>query len=117
MMHDEGLERVYHRHEDMAGRARSGAAALGLSMQCPALRRFASTVTAIALPAGVAPGAVRDAVKSHGILTAAALGPYQATAFRVGHMGDIRPADVERTLAAIAGALAECASSDRTGSR
>lgn len=117
MMHEEGLERVYQRHEDMAVRARSGAAALGLSMQCPALGRFASTVTAIALPAGVSPNAVRDAVKARGILTAAALGPYQATAFRIGHMGDIHPADVERTLAALAGALAECACSDRAGSR
>lgn len=117
MMHEEGLERVYQRHDDMAARTRSGAAALGLSMQCPALGRFASTVTAIALPAGVSPNAVRDAVKARGILTAAALGPHQASAFRIGHMGDIRPADVERTLAALAGALAEGASSDRAGSR
>lgn len=76
-----------------------------------------NTVTAIALPAGVSPAAVRDGVKARGILTAAALGPYQATALRIGHMGDIRPADVERTLAALAGALAECASSDRRASR
>ena len=117
MMHEEGLERVHQRHDDMGARARSGAAALGLSMQCPALRRFSSTVTAIALPAGVSPNAVRDEVKARGILTAAALGPYQASAFRIGHMGDIHPADVDRTLAALAGALAECASTDRTGSR
>ena len=44
--------------------------------------------------------ALRDRVKACGILTAAGLGPYQDVGFRIGHMGDIRMADVERTLIA-----------------
>ena len=52
------------------------------------------------------PQRVRDGIKARGILTAAALGRYEPTAFRIGHMGDIRLADVERTLAALADVLA-----------
>lgn len=107
MMHEEGLDAVYRRHEAMATAARRGVAALGLSLQCPLLASLATTVTAIALPADAPPSAVRDAVRARGIETAEGLGPYGATAFRIGHMGDIRPGDVARTLAAIGDALAE----------
>jgi aspartate aminotransferase-like enzyme len=40
-------------------------------------------------------------MKARGILVAGALEHFQPTAFRIGHMGDIRPPDVERTLAAL----------------
>jgi aspartate aminotransferase-like enzyme len=49
--------------------------------------------------------AFRDRIKAQGILTAAGLGRYEATGFRIGHMGDIRMADIERTLAAVSEAL------------
>ncbi len=75
-------------------------------MLFPGLRRLSPTVTAIALHPGVAPKAVRDELKARGILTAAAMGKYETTGFRIGHMGDIRLADVERTLVALASALA-----------
>jgi len=101
MMHEEGLDAVYRRHELMACAARHGTAAMGLSMQCPQLAGFATTVTAIALPAGVSPGDVRDRLRARGFETAEALGPYAGSAFRIGHMGDIRVEDVERTLAAL----------------
>jgi aspartate aminotransferase-like enzyme len=104
-VHEEGLPQVYLRHSQMAARARAGAEELGLALQCPELREFSSTLTAIAAPVGVAPAALRDAMKARGVLTAAGLGPYAGTAFRIGHMGDIRLADVERTLEALAGAL------------
>lgn len=107
MIHEEGLENVYARHEAMAQRTRAGTEALGLIAQCPLLERRSATLTAVALPAGVAPKPFRDKIKALGILTAAGLGPYDATGFRIGHMGDIRLADVERTLVAIASALRE----------
>ena len=106
MIHEEGLDRVHARHAQMAERTRQGVAALGLTMQAPLLEQYSPTVTAIALPAGVAPKPLRDAIKARGILTAAGMGPYEATAFRIGHMGDIRMDDVEQTLAALAEALA-----------
>ena len=58
-------------------------------------------MTAIALPPDHQPAQVRDAMKARGLLVAGALEHFQPTAFRIGHMGDIRPADVERTLNAL----------------
>ena len=98
---EEGLDQVFRRHEAMAMQARKGVAALGLSLQCPELRAFASTVTAIAVPEGITPKALRDGLKQRGILTASGLGQFEATGFRIGHLGDIRPADVQRTLDAL----------------
>jgi len=107
LMHEEGLTRVYARHEAMAERARRGAADLGLALQCPTLGAYSTTLTAIASPPGVPPRDLRNGMRLRGVLTAGGLGKYKDTAFRIGHMGDIRPADVERTLTALAETLAE----------
>lgn len=106
MIHEEGFTTVLRRHEQMATRTRAGIAELGLELQCPGLARHASTMTAVTLPAGVSPSEVRGALKARGILTAAGLGPYQTTGLRIGHMGDIRMIDVERTLGALSEVLA-----------
>ena len=107
MIHEEGLENVYRRHDEMARRVRDSCATLGLSLQCPALTRHSATMTAIALPDGLDPKAFRDRIKARGILTAAGLGPYATRGFRIGHMGDIRMSDVERTLDAVRESLRE----------
>jgi aspartate aminotransferase-like enzyme len=105
-IHEEGVEAVYARHRANAVCVRDGIAELGLEPQCPRLTRRSDTLTAIALPSGVAPKPFRDSIKAAGILTAAGLGRYEATGFRIGHMGDIRAADIHRTLAAVRAALA-----------
>jgi aspartate aminotransferase-like enzyme len=70
-------------------------------------------MTAIGLPPGVDPRALRDALKARGIWTAAGLAKYERIGFRIGHMGDIRMDDVERTLSALRDVLA-AASSEAT---
>ena len=107
LIHEEGLDAVYARHTALAARVREGVDSLGLSLQCPELPEFSATMTAIALPTGVEPRRFRDRIKARGILTAGGLGPYESTGFRIGHMGDIRLADVDRTLDAVKAALNE----------
>jgi len=107
MIHEEGLENVYRRHDEMAARVRRGIVELGLALQCPALPLLSSTVTAIALPSALSPKELRDRIKARGILTASGMGRFQDHGFRIGHMGDIRMADVERTLGALTEALGE----------
>jgi aspartate aminotransferase-like enzyme len=102
----EGLENVFARHEEMGRMTRQGTADLGMPPQCPGLEAYSPTVSAIRAPAGIAPLELRQQLKSRGILTAQGLGPYTPTCFRIGHMGDIRPADVNRTLHALAEILA-----------
>jgi aspartate aminotransferase-like enzyme len=105
MIHEEGIANVLRRHEQMAAAARDGAKALGLGMLFPSLHRYSPTVSAFALQNGVAPKPLRDSIKAGGILTAAAMGKFETQGFRIGHMGDIRVADVERTIAAVGDAL------------
>jgi aspartate aminotransferase-like enzyme len=107
LMHEEGLDRVYQRHAQMAAQTRTGAKQLGLTLQCPDLGSFSATLTAIAAPPGVSPKDIRDGIRARGILTAGGLGKYKETSFRIGHMGDIRVADVDRTLTALAETLEE----------
>jgi aspartate aminotransferase-like enzyme len=106
-IHEAGLDAVYARHAALARRVREGIHELGLSLQCPELPRFSATMTAIALPAGIEPRAMRERIKARGILTAGGLGPFESIGFRIGHMGDIRMADVERTLDALRHSLDE----------
>jgi len=107
MHQEETLERVQARHARMAELAGQGAAALGLGPQCAALRQRSTTLTALALPPDLPPSRVRDGLKARGILTAAGLDRYQPSAFRIGHMGDIREDDVRRTMAALTEVIAE----------
>jgi serine---pyruvate transaminase len=107
MHHEETLAGVRDRHARMAEATRTGTAALGLKPQCAALGRRSTTLTAIALPPELPPARVRDGLKARGILTAAGLDRYQPSAFRIGHMGDIREDDVRRTLDALREVMAE----------
>jgi aspartate aminotransferase-like enzyme len=117
MIHEEGLQRVFQRHEAMAALARQRATELGLKSPCPALTRTSPTLTPIALPPGLSPKVVRDGLKARGILTAAGLGTFEPTAFRIGHMGDIRVSDVDRTMDALRDVLVEVSTSAGEGAR
>ena len=106
MIHEEGFDSVLRRHEANAAAVRHGIRRLGLELQCPGLDALSPTITAIALPDAVRPKTLREGLKERGILTAAAMGEFERRGFRIGHMGDIRLHDVERTLTALADVLA-----------
>ncbi len=106
MLHEETLPAVHRRHAEMSEMAIRGATALGLRQQCPALVRRSATLTAIELPSDLSPQRVRDALIARGIRTAAGLERYLPSCMRIGHMGDIRPFDVTRTLDALAQVIA-----------
>lgn len=107
MLGEEGWDAVFARHRAMAGAVREGAAALGFALQGARLRERSPTLTALRVPDGVAPDALRAAVLQRGVRLAVGLGAYRDTCVRLGHMGDIRMPDVEATLAAVAEALPE----------
>lgn len=107
MLHEETLPAVQQRHAELAAATRDGVAALGLAPQCPALRRRATTLTAVALPAELPPERIREGLVARGIRIAAGMERYKASGMRIGHMGDIRLADVARTLTALAEVVAE----------
>jgi aspartate aminotransferase-like enzyme len=102
MIQEEGLERVYARHEEMGRMLRRGAQELGIPLQFPELQQLSPTLTALRVPEGIAPQSIREQLTARGILTARGLGAHEATCIRIGHMGDIRLADVQRTLDGLA---------------
>jgi aspartate aminotransferase-like enzyme len=107
VIHEEGLPVVYARHEAMASRVRDRATTMGLGVLFPDLDRWSPTLTALRTPADVPPKVIKDGLKQRGILIAGGLGTYGNEAIRIGHMGDIRVSDVERTCDAIEAVLAE----------
>jgi len=114
-VHEEGIDAVCARHEELARITRERTAAMGLALLCPRLERRAPTVTALKTPEGIAPQQIRDAMQKGGILVAGGLGAYGSSSFRIGHMGDIRVADVSRTCDELAGVLAALSASARAG--
>jgi len=107
LIHEEGLPAVYARHEAMASGVRDRATTMGLGALFPDLDRWSPTLTALRTPADVPPKLIKDGLKQRGILIAGGLGAYANEAIRIGHMGDIRVSDVERTCDAIEAVLAE----------
>ncbi len=107
MIEEEGVDRVYARHIEMSRLAREGLGNLGMPLQCRNLKRYSPTVTAIRVPERLGPNAIRERLRARDILVARALGEYDSTCLRIGHMGDIKPEDVQRTIDALAEIVAD----------
>jgi len=104
MIHEEGMESVFTRHQAMANRVRGRAADLGYRLQGPGILDRSPTLTALQVPDAADPAALRAQVRDAGIQIAGGLGEFKSNCIRIGHMGDIRLDDVERTMSALAGA-------------
>jgi len=102
---DEGLETRFARHRDLAARLREGLASQGLKLFTDASCR-ADTLSVVLHRDATDDVAFRAGVARRGVVVAGALGPIAGQAFRIGHMGNIGTNEIERTLEAIAGALA-----------
>ena len=101
MIREEGLSNVFARHLEMSRRATEGVQRLGLELLYPCLAQRSPTLTGVLAPKGLSAAELRKGMKERGILVAGGLGPLTETVFRIGHLGDIRPADVDHTLGAL----------------
>jgi aspartate aminotransferase-like enzyme len=101
MIHEEGPENVFARHEKMAGMVRAWASENGFSLQHPSAQSLTPTLTALRVPEGFQVESIREGLKRRGILTARGLGEFDGTCIRIGHMGDIQPFEVQQTLEAL----------------
>jgi aspartate aminotransferase-like enzyme len=105
MIHEEGMPSVFARHEAMAERVRGRAAGLGFSLQGEGIVQRSPSLTALQVPTDVDALALRSRVREAGIQIAVGLGPYKPSCIRIGHMGDIRMEDVDRTMDAVEEAM------------
>jgi len=105
MVRAEGIGARLARHARLASAFRAGLEAAGLALfTAPDCR--ADTLSVALLPAGVEDAAFRSAMAARGVSVAGGLGPLAGKVFRVGHMGNIGPAEVAATLTALEESLA-----------
>jgi alanine-glyoxylate transaminase/serine-glyoxylate transaminase/serine-pyruvate transaminase len=90
MLHEEGLDNVFARHDRLAEATRRAVRAWGLEIMCKDAKYYSPTITAILLPEGHNADKFRaQALDTFNIAYGASFGPYAGKYFRIGHLGDI----------------------------
>jgi aspartate aminotransferase-like enzyme len=107
MIREEGMENTFARHKEMGGLVQDWARRNGFLPASTESECLSPTLTAICAPSEFKPETIREKLKQRDILTARGLGPYESRGIRIGHLGDIRPCDVQRTLDALSEVIAE----------
>jgi alanine-glyoxylate transaminase/serine-glyoxylate transaminase/serine-pyruvate transaminase len=107
MLHEEGLENVFARHDRLAEATRRAVRTWGLELMCRDSRYYSPTVTAIMLPDGHDADAFRNlALDTFNISYGASFGRYSGKYFRIGHLGDLNEGTLMGALATTEMALA-----------
>jgi alanine-glyoxylate transaminase / serine-glyoxylate transaminase / serine-pyruvate transaminase len=90
MLHEEGLDNVFARHERLAEATRRAVATWGLENLNKNAKQHSPTITAILLPEGHDADKFRAlALDTFNIAYGASFGQYAGKYFRIGHLGDI----------------------------
>jgi|SRR5579875_59312 alanine-glyoxylate transaminase/serine-glyoxylate transaminase/serine-pyruvate transaminase len=93
MLHEEGLDNVFARHERLAEATRRAVRAWGLDIICKDPKYYSPTITAVLTPEGVDADAFRAlALDTFNISFGASFGRFTGKMFRIGHLGDINDA-------------------------
>ena len=112
----EGMEKRFTRHQQIATAFREAMQCIGLSILPVSNNIAANTLTATYYPKNVSGGDFLAAVKESDIILAGGLLPSHKTKyFRVGHMGIVNQSDIIATIAGIEKALKKCGHSFNLG--
>jgi alanine-glyoxylate transaminase / serine-glyoxylate transaminase / serine-pyruvate transaminase len=107
MLHEEGLDNVFARHDRLAEATRRAVRAWGLEILCRDPKYYSPSVTAVLLPDGHDADQFRAiALNTFNISYGASFGPFAKKYFRIGHMGDVNDTMMLGALAATEMALA-----------
>jgi alanine-glyoxylate transaminase / serine-glyoxylate transaminase / serine-pyruvate transaminase len=107
MLHEEGLDNVFARHDRLAEATRKAVRAWGLEIMCREARYYSPTITAVMLPEGHDADAFRNlALDTFNISYGASFGRYAGKYFRIGHLGDLNDGMLMGALANTEMALA-----------
>ena len=102
MLHEEGLENVYRRHDRHAEAARAAVRGWGLEIVCEDAREYSSSITAALLPAGHDADKLRQVILDHFDMSlGAGLGKLAGRAIRIGHLGHFNDLMLAGTLSGI----------------
>ena len=102
MLCEEGMERVFARHERLAKATRTAAEAWGLELVCEKSNEYSPTVTAIMLPDGNNADALRKIILDRwNMALGMGLGRWKERVFRIGHLGQINELMIAGTLSGV----------------
>ncbi len=106
MLHEEGLENVFARHDRHAEATRRAVSAWGLEILCRKPEDYSSSLTAVLLPEGLNADDFREvALNSFDISLGTGLGKVTGRVFRIGHLGDTNDLTILGALAGVEMAL------------
>jgi alanine-glyoxylate transaminase/serine-glyoxylate transaminase/serine-pyruvate transaminase len=102
MLHEEGLENVFARHDRHAEATRRAARAWGLEILCKEPRHYSSSLTAIMMPAGHDADNFRKVALEHfDVSLGTGLSKVAGKVFRIGHLGDTNDLTIIGALAGV----------------
>ncbi len=102
LLHDEGLDNVFARHDRAAEATRRCVRQWGLEVNCRNPHEHSSSLTAVRLPEGSSADALRAEILARCNMSLGnGLGPLADKVFRIGHVGDFSDLSVTGTLAGI----------------
>ena len=102
MLHEEGLDNVFRRHDRHAAATRKAVQAWGLEVLCQEPKDFSSSLTAVLLPDGYDADAFRAGVLKHFNMSLGnGLSRLAGKVFRIGHLGDFNDLMLLGTLSGV----------------
>jgi alanine-glyoxylate transaminase/serine-glyoxylate transaminase/serine-pyruvate transaminase len=106
MLHEEGLDRAFARHDRHAQGVRRAVKAWGLQILCKDPKYYSSTLTAVLTPEGHNADALRNVALEHfDVSLGTGLTKVAGKVFRIGHLGDTNDLTIIATLAGVEMAL------------
>lgn len=107
ILHEEGLENVFRRHQRLAEATRRAVRAWGLELVAANPAEYSPVLTAVMMPPGHDADQLRAVVLEHFDLSLGmGLAKLKGKAFRIGHLGDINDLTLLATLAGVEMGLA-----------
>ena len=102
MLHEEGLDQVFQRHQRHAEATRRAVRGWGLEIVCRDPKYYSPVLTGVMLPEGHNADAFRKlALTAFDISLGTGLGKLSGRAFRIGHLGDINDLTLVGALAGV----------------
>ena len=102
MLHEEGLDNVFKRHDRHAAATRKAVQAWGLEVLCQEPKDYSSTLTAVLLPDGHNADAFRAGVlQNFNMSLGNGLAKLAGKVFRIGHLGDFNDLMLLGTLSGV----------------
>ena len=102
MLHEEGLDNVFHRHERHAQATRAAVQAWGLEIVCKEEKDFSNVLTAVMLPEGHNADNLRKVIlENFNMSLGNGLSKLSGKVFRIGHLGDFNDLMLMGTLTGV----------------